>query len=344
MQQEQSETIIVGAGLAGVSMAWDFYFNNIPFTLIDGDDRSTAKAAAGLMNPVVFRRLNQSWRATEFMPVAFAFYQTIEKSLNKRVLHPTKFSRILSNTGEVNDWMLKTDEFPDFFGEISKEEIKGVIAPAGFAHVKSAAYLDLLTFIEESLNYFKSKGIKVQKELFDYDSISVEKSYVFCEGRGLHQNPFFNYLPLNGTHGETLFIKTDALNLDEVLNKNLFILPLGNNTYRIGATYNWKEKETVTTETGKAELLEKLHEFTDFEFEIIDQRAGIRPTVIDRRPLLGQHPIHKNLYVFNGLGTKGVMLAPFYVHQFTNYFKHGIELENMVNINRFLKHFREQID
>jgi glycine/D-amino acid oxidase-like deaminating enzyme len=38
--------------------------------------------------------------------------------------------------------------------------------------------------------------------------------------------------------------------------------------------------------------------------------AGVRPTVKDRRPLVGTHAEYSAIHILNGLGTRGVMLGP----------------------------------
>ena len=148
-----------------------------------------------------------------------------------------------------------------------------------------------------------------EKDFVVYDNIK-SKHIVFAEGFGLQQNPFFNYLSLDGTKGELLIIKAENLNLDMIINASIFILPMGNNLYKIGATYNWNDKTNETTDEGKNELLEKLKTLINCDFEIIEHLAGVRPTVKDRKPLLGNHHLFPNYYVLNGLGTRGVMLAP----------------------------------
>ena len=61
----------------------------------------------------------------------------------------------------------------------------------------------------------------------------------------------------------------------------------------------------------------------------------MRPTVIDRRPLIGEHAEHKNLYVLNGLGTRGVMIAPYVADQLFNYIENKQELAKEISIERF---------
>jgi glycine oxidase len=136
------------------------------------------------------------------------------------------------------------------------------------------------------------------------------KHIIFAEGFGMHSNPYFNHLPLDGTKGELFIIKAPALDLDVIVNTSVFILPLGNDLFKVGATYNWVDKTSTPTEEGKQELIDRIKEILTCDFEIIQHLAGVRPTVKDRKPLIGRHSMHSQLYLLNGLGTRGVLLGP----------------------------------
>jgi glycine oxidase len=163
------------------------------------------------------------------------------------------------------------------------------------------------------------------------------KRIVFAEGFGLHSNPFFSNLPLDGTKGELLVIKSPNLKLHIVVKSNIFILPLGNDLYKVGATYDWKDKTNNPTEEGKNELVENLKDLITCDFEVIKHFAGVRPTVKDRRPLVGSHHKYKNIHVLNGLGTRGVMLGPYLATQLFKNITENIPLENEINIQRIYK-------
>jgi len=162
---------------------------------------------------------------------------------------------------------------------------------------------------------------------------------VFAEGFGLKQNPFFNYLPLDGTKGELLTIHAPELKIDFVLKSSVFLIPLGNDLYRLGATYNWKDKTTQITTSGKEELLQKLKRFLKCEFTIVNHFSGMRPTVNDRRPLIGQHPKHENIYILNGLGTRGVMIGPYVAKKLYDTIENCGNLDKEIDIRRYDKLF-----
>lgn len=338
---KNTEYTIVGWGLAGSIMAWQLFFNKIKFSVYDSTKNDSTKIAAGIVNPIVFKRLTKSWQADVLMPYAESFYQKIEEELSDKIIVPKHIFKIFNSYEDENNWMVKQSDnrFADYLLPINSSfNINHINSPFGYGEVKTFGNLDTVKFLELSKLFFLSKGVTFINEVFDYNKVNTTNNYIFCEGYDVVNNPYFNYLPLKPTHGETLIIKTNQLNFEGIINKNMFVMHLKDDLYKVGATYNWKLKEPICTERGKAELIEKLNQFVEFDYEIISQQAGIRPTVKDRRPLIGTHPIHENLHVFNGLGTKGVMIAPYYSNQLINCLLRGDELDKEINITRYAKY------
>ncbi len=345
----QNKQTIIGWGLAGTTLAWEFYFNELTFEVFDNNQAHSTRTAAGLINPIVFRKQTKSWMADTLLPHAQNFYQKIEKLLNTQLLTNKNIFRVFASVEEENNWSAKQgdDRFVNYVKTPKNErlpEAGHVDYPYGMGEVETIGFLDTNVFIDASKAFFKEKGILFLNETFRYDRVKNEPAtnFFFCEGVGLFNNPFFNYLPLKGTHGETIIIKTNDYTFGQVLNKNLYMLPLGNKLYKVGATYNWKLKTPVTTNEAKTDLTARLNAFTNFNYEVVDQKAGVRPTVTDRKPLTGTHPVQKNAHILNGLGTKGVMIAPFlawelYQHVYSNH-----TLPTDASIERFQKFFSQQ--
>jgi len=352
--QKNQDSIIVGWGLAGVVLAWQLYFSNKKFKVFDNEDQNSSKVAAGIVNPIVFKRMTKSWRSNELLPYSFDFYTKIQDLTGKEFLQPKSIYKIINSLEEENNWSVKMgdDNFEEQISFVDKNEIiPHINAPYGFGKVKTYGNIDTELFISSSKEFFKKKEIEFFNEKFEYDKINLEeKSYrnfiyfseiFFCEGVGIKENPFFNYIPFKPTHGEILTIESDDLKIKNIINKNIFILPIKDNIFKVGATYNWELEENITTESGKNELIEQLNNFSDFTYKIIAHQAGIRPTVSDRRPVLGSHHQHSFLYIFNGLGTKGVMIAPFVSELLLNHVYLKKEIEKEIHVNRFYKkHFK----
>jgi glycine/D-amino acid oxidase-like deaminating enzyme len=149
------------------------------------------------------------------------------------------------------------------------------------------------------------------------------------------KNPFFNKLPLEGTKGELLLIHAPELKSEVILKSSVFVIPIGSDKYLVGSTYAWKDYSNTPTESARTSLINKLQKLLNCSFEILQQRAGIRPTVIDRRPLVGQHRVHKNLYILNGLGSRGVLVAPTVAKNLIDFIEKGLALPKDIDINRF---------
>lgn len=332
--------VIIGWGLAGAVLSWNLFFEDKNFEIYDSGENHSTRTAAGLVNPVVFRRLTKSWKADELLPAAAEFYKRVEKVLGTKLLSDKSIYRVFSSIEEQNNWSSKLgdDRFAPYLEFPDKKEWPAndqVDYPFGLGKVKTIGNLDTNLFLDASKAFFESKGVLFINQRFDYETPLTDATYLFCEGTGLTQNPYFNHLPIRQTHGETLTVKAKGYDFEQILNKNMFILGLGNDTYRVGATYNWNLKEPVTTPEAREELQEKMAAFLKFDYEVIAQKAGVRPTVIDRRPMLGRHPEHNNAVVFNGLGTKGVMIAPYFATHLLTHLWTGAPLDTEVDIKRF---------
>jgi glycine/D-amino acid oxidase-like deaminating enzyme len=124
-----------------------------------------------------------------------------------------------------------------------------------------------------------------------------------------------------------------------ILKSRYFIIPLGNDLYKYGATYSRNELNDLPTSEGRKDLVEKLSELIQCDFKIVDQIAGVRPTVRDRKPVLGEHPEHQHLYVLNGFGSRGVMCAPTLSRELVEHIFDGKPIDKETDINRFLKFY-----
>jgi len=316
------------------------------------DSQQASLVAGGLYNPVILKRFTMAWNAKEQLDLAIPFYKNLENKLNTKLDYKLPVLRRFASIEEQNGWFEAADKpgLDHFLNiEVLKNKNLNIDAPFGYGEVKYTGRIDTKTLLEQYSSFLKKNGLLIE-EAFNYDLFQefeekivyrdiTAKQIVFAEGFGLKSNPFFNYLPLNGTKGELLTIKAPSLKEEKVIKSSVFIIPLENDFYRIGATYKWKDKTNTPTETSKEELLAKLKTFLKCDFEIVRHVAGVRPTVADRRPLVGRHPRHKNLYVLNGFGSRGVMIAPFASKQLFYFIEKKDSLNPEMDIARFTKKY-----
>lgn len=339
--------LIVGSGLAGISFAEEALRNQKAIFVIDSNLQNSSKIAGGLYNPVILKRFSKIKDAQSQLHLMNEFYQIIESKLNIRFDFKVPILRKFFSIEEQNNWFIASDKeglSPFLSTNLIKKKYKGIDSPYDYGEVLQTGYVDVALLLEKYREYL-FKNELFSDEVFDYTLLESHSNFVqykdieakhiiFAEGFGMHSNPYFNHLPLDGTKGELFIIKAPALDLDVIVNTSVFILPLGNDLFKVGATYNWIDKTSTPTEEGKQELIDRIKEILICDFEIIQHLAGVRPTVKDRKPLIGRHPMHSQLYVLNGLGTRGVLLAPAMAKALFEYIEYEIPLDSSIDIKR----------
>lgn len=340
--------IIVGSGLAGISFAEEALLNNKTVLVFNNNSQNSSKIAGGLYNPVILKRFSEVWQAQEQLELMNNFYSNLSTRIHNKLDFKIPILRKFFSIEEQNNWFAASDKktlAPFLSTSLCFKKYEGIDSPFGYGEVLQTGYVDTALLVSNYQDYLASLDL-LKLESFEYDALIIEednvlyknleaKHIVFAEGFGLHANPFFNDLPLDGTKGELFIIKAVDLKLDVIVNTSVFILPLGNDLFKVGATYNWKDKTDLPTEEGKAELIDRIKEIISCEFEIIEHYAGVRPTVRDRRPLVGTHSEYERVHVLNGLGTRGVMLGPAMAKALFDNIENGALLDKEIDIKRF---------
>ena len=158
---------------------------------------------------------------------------------------------------------------------------------------------------------------------------------MFCQGTEGVRNELFSYLPLIPNKGELLTVKSSTLP-KLMVSKKVFSFPIGQQHFTIGATYDHIDRSENITKKAQKELMAQLEKITPTnKIKVVNQKYGFRPTTIDRRPLIGEHPIIKKCYIFNGMGSKGVLMTPLLAKEFLDCILNNISFSDSVNINRY---------
>lgn len=345
----QVDYIVVGVGLAGISFCEQLRASNTSFVVFDNASQQSSTVAGGLYNPIVLKRFTSVWKSKEQLEVALPMYKHLEDTLQVILDYKIPVYRKFASLEEQNDWFAASDK-PKLSEYLSTHIIKNknryIDAPFGFGEVLQTGRINVKILIESYKSHLLENN-QLSEDTFNYDDLNTEESIeykdirskyiVFAEGFGVVKNPFFNDLPLVPTKGELLIIHAPDLKINYVLKAGVFLIPLDDELYIVGATYDWDDKTHALTTKAKEELLNKLDKVISCNYEVVNQVAGIRPTVKDRRPLVGQHKTYKNIFVLNGLGTRGVMIGPYVAKQLYNYIEKEISLEPDIDIKRFEK-------
>ena len=342
--------LIVGQGIAGTSMAWHLHESGKKILLVnDSSLPSSSKVAAGIFNPLTGKKLVKTWLADEIFPFAQNFYSGLEEKLDIKILHQASIFRPFRSIEEQNSYLAQTSD-PGISRYIQSAEKQQNVpehihAPFGGMEVIQSGWVDLPLLLEKSRDYFSNSGqyleagfntndLKISEETVFWKGFNFTK-VILCQGFNARENELFNWLPFTPVKGQILEIEIEKLKTNQIVNQGIFILPVSETHCRVGATYSWDPLDWQTTEAAAEELKGKLEPLLKVPYRVTSQLAGIRPSSHDRRPMLGIHPDHPRIGIFNGLGTKGVTLAPYFANQFTEYLEKHKELNDAVNIKRY---------
>jgi len=342
------DCLVVGFGISGVSITAHFEALGKKVIVVDGKQTKASVVAGGMYNPVILKRFSLAWDADNQLDYAKEFYSSLEKRFKVDFNTSLNIYRKFTSIKEQNTWFSKLENpvlNKYMCSELASSPSSSISDDFNFGKLKGTGRVeveklidiykkDLLlkeAFIEEDFDYAK---LKIKNDSIVYKDICA-RNIVFCEGYGLKKNPFFNKLPLVGNKGSYIVFECKELLLHDVLKTHFFLIPLGNNKYKFGATYENHFKDKDHDSAAKLQLINELEKLISTPYVVIEQLTGIRPTVIDRKPLVGRHSQYNNLYVCNGLGTRGIIIAPTSAKLLVNNIVKGSSVPAEININRF---------
>lgn len=346
------DLLVVGGGVAGCSAVWKAAKRGKKVLWYDlPQENHTSTVATGMINPIVLRFFTKSWLAEELLPAAKSFYQEVDRATKTQSYYEKPILRILTSENEAKTWGKKSrrDGFCEHLKAVEQPKNEPYInAPYGVGTVNTSAYVDVTNFIHQMKIYFRQNSlVDLLEEKFIHEHLVCSKNHIsykgntstdilFAEGPGIHYNPYFYDLPYGRKKGEVIEILTDDINTTTFAIKGrVFCIPVGARRFKIGSTFDHYDTSLKTTEEGKQELISNLKKIFSGEFTVDRHYAGIRPTVKDRRPLIGNHEKHENIHIFNGLGTKGVFLAPYFADIVLDSIFDNQNVPEEVNIDRF---------
>jgi glycine/D-amino acid oxidase-like deaminating enzyme len=348
--------IIIGGGLAGTFLAARLGLAGNRVTMVDDEaPEGASRIAAGLFNVITGRFGAKSWKAETLLSELSAFFAIPEFAPANAYVHYLRIYRPFKTIEEYNKWTARVADAE--FSKLVEFTARPLMPeklhnPHGGILVLPCGWVDtgpLLIAMKALLR--KSFAMEYFRERLPYDAISPgtktirlkERSLrydhlVFCEGAAGKDNPLFGGLPIIPNKGEILRIQAPGLSLDFALSRKVYLIPAGGDEYIAGATYQNKFVDALPTAEGKAEIVSHLEAAIRLPFEVLAHRAGIRPTTPDRKAILGTHPVDSSVHTFTGLGTKGILQAPWLSRHMADYLLDpGIGIPAEVSLRRFEK-------
>lgn len=320
--------LIVGLGIAGISICEELQARKLSFKVFNTYSKCATAVSGGILNPTVLKWFTTPPHTEKFYPKALDFYASLQNKLKGNSFYCQKpIYRIFASYQEQNNWMAASDKVkmkaylnPD----IVSNGNPNINAPYGMGIINQTAQIDIQTLIDQYVSELRKLGcyhdvrflydqLRLTHDTFEYKGTTA-KHIVFCEGISVLNNPFFKDIALKPGKGEYLIVHAPDLKATGILKGKRYLIPLGADTYKVGATFGDESDGLDWEPSDKAfEILKSdIEEMIACAFTIKHHFAGIRPLTPDNKPILKQHSAHPRMACFNGLGMRGLTTAPYY--------------------------------
>jgi glycine/D-amino acid oxidase-like deaminating enzyme len=347
----QVDYIIVGQGISGTMLSWALHKEEKTFVVLDGAQKATSsKIAAGIVNPVTGRRIVRSWMIEELIPFARKAYDELETFLGIHFIRHLDIIRFFPNAESLDRFATRITEDDTYLHAYpDQNHFNPYFNYAhGCGQVRPAFCADVPILVESWRHYlvgqnsyraghFNAAALKVQNNGVQYEDITAQK-IIFCEGFTGEENPWFNKLPFANNKGEALYIECPGLENKHIFKMHFLLAPLmQKDIFWVGSTYQHDYADALPTEAFRTRTEAHLKEWIKLPFTVVDHKAAIRPSTVDRRPFVGVHPQHAAIGILNGMGTKGTSLAPYFAHQLVQHLVYGAPITPEADISRFAR-------
>ena len=345
------DVLIIGQGICGTFLSYYLQKEGKTVLVIDDNSaRSPSKIAAGIINPVTGRRLVTVWMVDEILPFAWDAYQAIGHDLEITAISQKNIIEFFPNPFMRESFIQKIETgdkyvhaYPEqnHFNRYFNYDLGcGEIRPVYTAHLETLLPAWRSRLQKENALWeddFEIGHLDTNRDKIHYKGLTAEK-IIFCDGASSSENPYFKNLPFAPNKGESLVAEIPGLPVTHIYKKGMMIVPLvEKNLFWIGASYVWNFDHADPTEAFRESTEQVLKQWLKIPFRIIEQGSGLRPATLERRPFVGFHPLHKQIGILNGMGTKGCSLAPFFAKQLTDHLVYQLPIAKDADVNRFAK-------
>ncbi len=338
MGNKPKHILIIGSGLAGSTLALELSQRGHFIQVIDNlAPNTSSRVAAGIINPVVPKGVKKTWQYQEIFPAVFDYYRNFESLLGTEFVFEYPMLQIHANENERYEWRKR--------GAVS--EMTDLLTPTGEnTIVNNCGRLDVLQFLNAAQIELEKKSQFRNEKFIHADLIFPESGkaeyhglpfdeVIFCEGIGIMQNPWFNYLFFDPTGGDILTVRIPDLQQDKIIKQKQWIVPTKEkDIFLLGSTFHKQSISEVQDPADAQFLIERAELITGKTVTFIKHQRAVRPTVQNRRPYLGRHHTYKNLSVYNGLGAKGSALCSWLSPMMADFISKNTPLNEEVDISR----------
>lgn len=337
--------IIVGQGLAGSTLAYKLIKNEATVLVIDEEATSTSsKIAAGMFTPVSGKRLTETWMAKEFLTALKTTYAEMENWTQEKFITYVNIQQSFASVKEQNDFYATRAENMEAYLIQNPTLHNGLQCEFGGFEITQSGWLNMEVFLSAVRQKLTATSSYI-KGVFNYSDLTLTetnclyqginaKAIIFCQGHQSLNNPYFANVPIIPNQGDVFLIETNVLDNTKIYKRGAYAVGLTNQLFKVGSTYHWNVLNQHPTPAGYDELKHKTNALINGQYKVLKHLAGIRPTTKDRKPILGKHATLP-LFIFNGLGTKGVMVASYFSDVMASFITNQTILGMDISTERF---------
>jgi glycine oxidase len=321
----RKDLLVVGGGLAGSFFAAAAGLAGHRVTLYDlPDPGSASRVAAGMYNVITGRYATLTWQAQLFLDLIGDFFEVPAFAHLRAHLHAVPIYRPYKTEEEAKEWT-RHQSHPAVAHMVrhhtATRDIPHVQDPLGGLEILPCGWADIAPLIAGIKNVLAEEfALRWIEEPFPYEALDPHSGHllgtgdfdavIFAEGVGVHHNPWFDWVKVLPLKGQLLDLQIDMPDLEEVLLRKSFLIPKGGGHYTAGSTYEHQYDDLQATPEAADLIAGHIRLAVLAEVQVVGHRVGLRPSTPNRRPIIGRHPVHPRLHVLNGLGTKGLLQAP----------------------------------
>lgn len=348
---KHKKVLIVGQGIAGTLFSFLCHKNGISCDVVDNDYKNSASmVSSGIINPVTGKRYVKSWQFEELKEYFLPMYKELSDLLEEPFIREMESIVVLHSAEAMNFWdarkgdpgyekYLSDDPDIDFFREFIREKETGKIR--GSYQIAIRKLLNRWREFLRLQNAYIVGEVDVKSILEESEIIYRGTQYdkiVLCTGAEARKTGLWDEIPFDPLKGEVIIDRSRDFSSKYILKRKYFFVPLPDGSLWIGATYDreFGEDEGITHEAREG-ILKTVEDFLDFKPRVDEHLAALRPTVRDRRPVVGRHPNKENVYILNGFGTKGMSLGPYCATQLYEFIFHETKLPEEIDLMRFYR-------
>ncbi len=355
--------IIVGAGISGCSVAYELSKHTKNILLIDKlpNIASGASGAAGAFLSPLLGKPND-------------FKDLVTKSLKYTTkLYKDNFPNVISNCGTTripksDEDRKKFQEYIPYMDFLYQEEDDGylfdvgsVVNSFGICKMMTTSFSNIHSKINTQFNK-KIEKIKYEDNLWILNDELETKNLILTTGASVNLIDEF-YLNIRAVWGRRIDIKTST-KLVHNYHKECSVsksFKIDENSYQvsIGATHHRDYKSSLDVKKDCDELLKKASDIVNLkDIEIVKEYVGARSCSVDYFPIVGkiinskktleEFPYlangthvqkdrftrYENLYMLNGVGGRGFVLAPYLAKQLVDKIISGTPIDDNITTDR----------